>query len=404
MGSMSPKELTNPAFWPEIVLALWIVSSAAGTAAQSSHGSDAEASTPSQQNSQSIESAPSTPAGASTTTGRSGTFVAAPIPISSPALGSGVVPIAGYLFPMSSADKLSPTSVVGLAGLITDNGSRAFGLGAELYFKENSYRVKTVYFRGNLNYDLYGIGRAAGERDDRLPLKQTGQLYFGEFLRRIRWRFNLGPRFITGNSRITVRPSTDETIPPPPDVGIHTNLRALGLRLQRDTRPNRFYPTTGTSLDFTADFFSRALGSKYSYQSYNFVFNKYWSLVSKQVLAYNLFLCGTRGEPPFYGNCIYGTSNQLRGYTAGRYLDRYMAGTQVEYRVELPMRFGLVGFGGVGEVVPGTDQVFRINNFLPAAGAGVRFTLSTKYHLNLRVDAAKGKNNHTISMGVGEAF
>jgi len=28
-------------------------------------------------------------------------------------------------------------------------------------------------------------------------------------------------------------------------------------------------------------------------------------------------LCGTGGEPPFYGNCIYGMNNELRGYQAG---------------------------------------------------------------------------------------
>jgi hypothetical protein len=30
------------------------------------------------------------------------------------------------------------------------------------------------------------------------------------------------------------------------------------------------------------------------------------------------FLCTTGGRPPFYGNCIYGTNNPLRGYTAGQ--------------------------------------------------------------------------------------
>ena len=93
-------------------------------------------------------------------------------------------------------------------------------------------------------------------------------------------------------------------------------------------------------------------GSKYSFQSYRFTFNKYGRLSEKQVLAYNLFICGTGGTPPFYGNCIYGTNNELRGYTAGQYLDRYMFATQLEYRLTLPKRFGLVAFGGIGEVIP----------------------------------------------------
>ena len=59
----------------------------------------------------------------------------------------------------------------------------------------------------------------------------------------------------------------------PPDVGLETRLTALGFRVDRDTRPSRFYPTAGTILDFTADLFSEGLGSKYSFESYKLTFN-----------------------------------------------------------------------------------------------------------------------------------
>ena len=58
--------------------------------------------------------------------------------------------------------------------------------------------------------------------------------------------------------------------------------------------------------------------------------------------------------PPSDGNCIYGANNELRGYEAGRYLDRFMVVTQLEYRLSLPKRFGLVGLGGWGDVVAGS--------------------------------------------------
>ena len=109
----------------------------------------------------------------------------------------------------------------------------------------------------------------------------------------------------------------------------------FGIEVWRDSRPNRFYPLNGGVIDFTGDFFAHDLGSKYSFQSYRFTFNKYLSLTKQQVLAYNLNLCGVGGSPPFYANCIYGAGNELRGYTAGRYLDRYMVATQVEYRLVL---------------------------------------------------------------------
>lgn len=330
-----------------------------------------------------------------------GSIVVAPLPISSPAIGSGIVAVFGYIFPLSTKDKVSPPSVVGAVGLGTDNGSRAFGLGGQLYLKENTYRITAAFFRGNLNYNIYGTGIAAGFK---LPLKQTGKVFFGEFLRRLGWKFYLGPRFITGNSLITLEPSSGSPVPIPPDLGVHTTLTALGIRLTRDTSTNRFYPTDGTFFNFTSDFFSKGLGSKYTFQSYRTRFDKYWSLNKDQVLVYDAYFCATGGKPPFYGNCIYGTSNELRGYTAGRYFTRYMVATQLEYRLTLPWRFGVVGFGGLGGAIPGGTQLYGTRKFLPGGGGGLRFQLSKKYHVNLRADYAVGRDGHTFSMGVGEAF
>lgn len=337
------------------------------------------------------------------TDSRQGSIIVAPLPISSPAIGSGVIPVFAFIFRLRSKDTVSPASLVAAAGLATDNGSRAFGLAGQFFLKENTYRITAAFVHGNLNYDLYGIGILAGDATRKIPLQQAGDIFFGEALRRIGWKLFLGPRFLFGHSEVTLRSGDDSTSPVIPDLALRTNLTAIGVRLNRDTRPNRYYPTTGTLIDFTSDFFSQGLGSKYSFQSYKLVFNKYGSLSDRQVLAYNLFFCATGGRPPFYGNCIYGANNELRGYVAGRYLDRYMVATQLEYRLTLPKRFGLVGFGGIGEVVPGTGQ-FRNTYFLPGIGTGLRFELSKKYHVNLRADIAWGTDDHTWIMGVGEAF
>ena len=77
--------------------------------------------------------------------------------------------------------------------------------------------------------------------------------------------------------------------------------------------------------------------------------------------------------------------------------------TQLEYRLVLRWRFGLVAFGGIGGVAPGADK-FRTDQFLPAGGTGIRFLLSKKYHVNLRTDFAWGRHNFTWGVGVGEAF
>jgi hypothetical protein len=330
-----------------------------------------------------------------------GAIVLAPLPISSPAIGSGIVPVAAFIFPFSTKDSISPPSVVGATGLITDNGSRGLALGSQLYLKENRYRITGGYIHGNIDYNIY----SNGERFDlKLPLVQTGHAYFGEFQRRLGWQLFVGPRFLTGNSIITVKPNMVAGFPIPPGVGLHTALTSVGAAVTRDTSSNRFYPTGGTFFNFTSDFFSQGLGSKYSFQSYKTTFDYYASLSKKQVLAYNVFACATSGSPPFYGNCIYGTNNELRGYTAGKYFTRYMLATQLEYRLDLPKRLGVAGFGGLGGAIPGSGRLLRTSRFLPAGGGGIRFLLSQQYHVNLRADIAQGKDGHTFSMGVGEAF
>ncbi len=197
-----------------------------------------------------------------------GAIVVAPIPLSSPAIGSGIVLVGGYIFPFRKADTVSPPSTIAAAVLITDNGSRGLALGGEFYLKQNTYHITTIYFRGNINYDFYGVGTESGDAGLKLPLKQTGQVLLGEFLYRLHWKFFLGPRLLSGNSTITLRPASETTPPPPPGIGIQTTLTGLGFRLNRDTRSNRFYPTEGTLFDFATTFFAHALGSKYSFQAY----------------------------------------------------------------------------------------------------------------------------------------
>jgi hypothetical protein len=238
-----------------------------------------------------------------------GSFVVAPLPIVSPALGSGVIPILGYIIPIPTKDRKVEPSVMGAGGLITNDGSRGFVLGGDFYLKHARYELESLYAHGNLDYNLYGVGFVNGNAGFKLPLEQTGQMYFLKFLRNIGWDIYVGGRFITGNSFITLKPTSNKIPPIPPDVGLHTDLRALGGEVRRDSRPNRFYPLKGSVIDFTGDFFGQDLGSKYSFQSYKFTFNKYLSLTDRQVLAYNVYWCSTGGSPPFYGNCIYGASS-----------------------------------------------------------------------------------------------
>jgi hypothetical protein len=124
------------------------------------------------------------------------------------------------------------------------------------------------------------------------------------------------------------------------------------------------------------------------------------SLTKSQILASNLYLCGTG---PLFGQCIFGVKTNCRDIAQAGYIDRYLFATQLEYRLVLLKRFGLVGFGGVGEIAPSVGQ-FNYDNLLLSIGTGLRFLLDKKYHVNLRANIAEGKTGPAWSMGVGEDF
>jgi hypothetical protein len=336
-------------------------------------------------------------------TEKRGSLVIAPIPISSPAFGSGLLLITGYVFKLNENDKTSPPSWLGGAGAFTNNGTRALVLGSRLYFKENKYQTTMAVGKGRANLDFFGIGRIPGRAPISVPLSMDGTIFFGELMRKTARNIFIGPRF--QYRKIGAR--IDGLAPPGgfevPEIDIRSNSVALGFHVQRDLRDSTFYATKGNLFDFTADFFDQAWGSRREYQVYKVAYNGFHKVASRQILAYRAMACSANGSVPFYDLCLFGFNNDLRGYTTGEFQNRRMFAGQAEYRVELRRRLGVAAFGGVGGVARRWGD-FRSDELLPAAGAGLRFKLDKKNHINYRIDVAFGREGRTLSIGIGEAF
>jgi outer membrane protein assembly factor BamA len=354
---------------------------------------------------------------------KKGEWLVAPIPISSPAIGAGLEWAVGYMFPFNKKDKISPSSVIGVGGLFTNNGSRAIAVGGRLYFKEDKYRFTVAAGDAKINADIYGVGKLAGDRGLFLPLTATGSgLILEPLFIRLGKSFHLGARFQYRDLKLSLnreKLNLPEGVDPPqpikdiidevaPDL-FQQRTVAVGPRFQWDTRDDTYYPRKGFFLDSGIDLFAKAIGSKFTYQYYKVAFNKYSSLSKHQVIAVRGMGCAAAGDRvPIYDLCLFGNSNDLRGYSAGRYQDRRMFATQAEYRLNLPSdkflgRFGVVAFGGFGAVGRRFSDI-EWGDLLPAGGGGIRFRLTKKDHVNFRADYGIGRVGHTFTMGVGEAF
>jgi len=337
-------------------------------------------------------------------------FIAAPIPISNPTIGTGLAAVAAIVFPLSKADQVSPPSTIGVGGFYTDNNSWALGAGGRLYFAEDHWRLMGVFVKGDIHYNISALDEPSGNSQISIPIQQAVNGSITEVLRRVSGVLFVGARYTHANTTVNVDPADQgsEAAPAPRDRQVV--MAALGLRAQTDSRDSTFYPRRGTLFDLNADFYDPAFGGDRAYQSYKASVNKYISVAERSVVGVRVSACDVRGDAPIYALCLFGREGDLRGYEVGRYIDRTMWSAQAEYRWTLPEklgffgRFGLVGFAGVGEVAQSFGDLGS-GDILPGGGLGIRYLLSRANPINFRIDYAWGKaGSRGIYVGVGEAF
>jgi len=331
-----------------------------------------------------------------------GEFAFAPIPMINPSIGNGGGAAVLYARRLGN-DEASPPSAFGGGGFATGRGSWAIGLGARLYLHQDRYRILVGGGGGEFNYNFFGTGTAAGASGISIPLSQRSRAFLIEPKIRIFPNWYLGPRYHLVTNRVSLGSSKFDPshlpIPLPSDVKFQT--AALGLRLQRDTSDNPFYPRHGSLLDLTVDFFGPAVGGDRTYQYTTLIYDKYVSAGKKNVFAVHGSVCAVSDKAPFFDLCQLGMSSDLRGYQIGQYRDYRMLVGQAEYRRELFWRLGAVAFAGAGAVGKGFDD---FGDTQPGGGFGLRFVLAKKNHINLRADYAWGNNSRAAYISLGEAF
>jgi len=337
---------------------------------------------------------------------KDGDFIVAPIPLVNPTLGYGLIGVAAY---MKKLDPDSQASYVGGGGMYTDNGSWTVGLGGSFNLNADSWKFKGGLAFFDITVPFYGIGNEAGDEEQSIDMNEKGWVAGVKGLRRIagKWYGGLSYGFASLNTSFD-----NDTDPPvgfedPPLMGLgESTIASLGLISERDSRDNQFAAYQGSFFQLTWNVADEVVGSDFDYQSIKANYNLYRRIKKNSdamIIAGRVSACATPGDTPFYALCKFGQNFDLRGYVGGRYRDKALLAIQGELRWSFTKRWGAVGFlgvGGVGESLSDFDR----DNSLPAAGVGVRFSISPENRLNVSLDWAVGKDNDYVYIYVGEAF
>ena len=166
-----------------------------------------------------------------------------------------------------------------------------------------------------------------------------------------------------------------------------------------DSRDYRLNATKGWLFQLDAGLYQNDQFDSFS--TYNIELANYIDLGSTPgLIAWQVQGHLTSGDVPWNLLPDLGGSDAMRGYIRGRYRDEQMMMGQVEYRLPIFQRYGMVFWGSVGSVAPKVSEL--TDTLLTAYGTGFRFKI--KDNINLRFDVGVGENDTNFYLNVNEVF
>lgn len=171
-----------------------------------------------------------------------------------------------------------------------------------------------------------------------------------------------------------------------------------------DSRDYRLNATKGWLFHLDAGLYQNNQYNTFS--TYNIELANYIDLSSTitdsapGLIAWQLQGHFTNGDVPWNLLPDLGGSNAMRGYIKGRYRDEQMMMGQVEYRLPIFQRYGMVFWGAAGSVAPKASELS--DELLTSYGTGLRFII--KDNINLRFDVGVGENETNFYLNVNEVF
>ncbi len=316
-------------------------------------------------------------------------------------LGFGAAGVVSFRF--RNQEPFGKPSQLQLAASYTLQNQILLYLPYRLFWNKDKYLTYGELGFYKYTYNYYGIGPEAPAEDEEsydliYPRIRSSFLY--EFFPST----YIGARYWYDNFNIT-DVKEDGLLDTANTVGKRGGAAGgLGAVINYDSRDNQFYASKGWFVEGVVLPNTKAFGSEFEFLKISIDATKYFNFYKEHILAVNTYAESNIGEVPFYQLAFAGGNKRLRGYYEGRFRDHNAVILQAEYRWMFYKRFGLTLFYGLGNVAPSPVD-FQLALTKQTFGGGLRFRLSKREKLNIRLDygiSADGASNFYFTFG--EAF
>ncbi len=301
-----------------------------------------------------------------------------------------------------AGDSSTRTSNASLLGLYTTKKQLIVAVNSTVFFPHENTIARLQASYSYFPAHFWGLGNHSPSSADE-SYAQEQFVINPQLLRRVYGKFYLGISYelqVTGPIKHIANGIFDQQ-----NIagryGGHTS--GIGPLLTLDTRNNAFSPTQGGFAELQYTYYGNITGSDFNFQLFNLDLRRFFSFSTKSVLALQAISSLGTGTIPFRKLAQIGGSDMMRGYYAGRFTDKCLVAAQAEWRQFLFWRLGVVGFASLAQAGPQTSD-FSADGFHYAWGGGLRFMLSKKEKLNLRLDYGVGTSSNAFNVQLREAF
>lgn len=327
-----------------------------------------------------------------------GNWVAVPIPVSNPTVGTGLQGVLMYLHPKKPGNEQAPNTTSGIATMYTDTHSWLVGGFHDASWANDQYRFTGIAGYGHFNLSYYGVGNNPALAKHPLAYSFSAALARAQLQVRVPGtrHWFVGAHYLFADGDVVFE--TGQLMPGLPDARGSVRIGGLGLLTTYDSRNNNYYPTRGEYFQARWTDYGQTWGSDFSYRKLRIFFNHYQPLGARTVLALRADL-QTSTVAPFFDLPYL----DLRGYSRDRYRDRNTLSVHAEGRYKFRPRWGVVGFAEAGWYGKRLADL-RDNPTIVSYGMGLRWQVTKDKALNLGLDLAFTNDGNVLLVEVGEKF